>query len=174
MAGGEHDITATLAWAAPSLLGGNIPAMPANAFPAHTTYSRSVHIQTKGSQVMNTEGSTDSSTVARRDGIKRLHELPALRFDIDEAKEILRMSRAQLYIRIAEGAIAIQKDGARKYISLRELERYVEACEHRSQPAGKASSHAQGANNATSVSPLKGSGELVRRDEAMYARQLRR
>jgi hypothetical protein len=80
-----------------------IYAMPANAFPAHTTYSRSVHIQTKGSHVMNTEVSTDSSTVARSDRIKRLHDLPALRFDIDEAKEILRMSRAQLYIRIAEG-----------------------------------------------------------------------
>jgi hypothetical protein len=82
---------------------------------------------------MNRDVSTDSSTVARPDRIKRERELPALRFDIDEAKDILRMSRAQLYIRIAEGAIAIQKDGARTYISLRELERYVEACEHRSQ-----------------------------------------
>jgi helix-turn-helix protein len=82
---------------------------------------------------MNRDVSTNSSTVVRPDRIKRERELPALRFDIDEAKDILRMSRAQLYIRIAEGAIAIQKDGARTYISLRELERYVEACEHHSQ-----------------------------------------
>jgi hypothetical protein len=82
---------------------------------------------------MNRDVSTNSSTVARPDRIKRERELPALRFDIEEAKDILRMSRAQLYIRIAEGAIAIQKDGARTYISLRELERYVEACDYRSQ-----------------------------------------
>jgi hypothetical protein len=72
-----------------------------------------------------------------------MRDLPALRFDINEAREILRMSRAQLYNRIAEGAIAIQKDGARTYISLRELERYVERCEHRSQLIGKASSPCQ-------------------------------
>lgn len=87
--------------------------------------------------------------------IKRARELPALRFDIEEAKQILRMSRAQLYIRIAEGAIAIQKDGARTYISLQELERYVEACEHRSQSLGKASAYTQGANNAKGISPQK-------------------
>jgi len=86
---------------------------------------------------MNTEVSTDSAALAHPDRIKRARELPALRFDIDEAKQILRMSRAQLYTRIAEGAIAIQKDGARTYISLQELERYVEACEHRSQSVGK-------------------------------------
>ena len=55
--------------------------------------------------------------------------LPALRFEILEAAAILRMSRAQLYKRIAEGAIRSQKDGARTYVTLKELERYVEACE---------------------------------------------
>jgi len=54
--------------------------------------------------------------------------LPALRFDINEVAGILRMSRAQLYKRIAEGGIKIQKDGARTYVTLREIERYVEAC----------------------------------------------
>ena len=39
--------------------------------------------------------------------------LPALRFDIAEAAQILRMSRAQLYNRICEGTIRPQKDGAR-------------------------------------------------------------
>jgi hypothetical protein len=39
------------------------------------------------------------------------------------------MSRAQLYHRIGEGAIRIQKDGARTYITMSELERYVEACD---------------------------------------------
>ena len=57
--------------------------------------------------------------------------LPALRFEISEASRILRMSRAQLYHRIGEGAIRIQKDGARTYITMGELERYVEACDER-------------------------------------------
>jgi len=54
--------------------------------------------------------------------------LPALRFEMCEAAQILRMSRAQLYNRIHDGSIKPQKDGARTYITRRELERYVEAC----------------------------------------------
>ena len=54
--------------------------------------------------------------------------LPNLRFEIVEAAQILRMSRAQLYIRIQEGCIKVQKDGARSYITHAELERYVESC----------------------------------------------
>ena len=52
-----------------------------------------------------------------------------LRFEIREAAQILRMSRAQLYNRINDGAIKPQKDGARTYITRSELERYVEACD---------------------------------------------
>jgi excisionase family DNA binding protein len=52
-----------------------------------------------------------------------------LRFEIAEAAQILRMSRAKLYHRIAEGAIHAQKDGGRTYITRVELERYVEACD---------------------------------------------
>jgi Helix-turn-helix domain len=54
--------------------------------------------------------------------------LPVLRFDISEAARILRMSRAQLYNRISDGAITPQKDGARTYITRTELERYVASC----------------------------------------------
>lgn len=54
--------------------------------------------------------------------------LPALRFEVIEAAQILRMSRAQLYNRIHDGSIHPQKDGARTYISWAELERYVAAC----------------------------------------------
>ncbi|MGB6450329.1 MAG: helix-turn-helix domain-containing protein [Steroidobacteraceae bacterium] len=61
--------------------------------------------------------------------------LPALRFDINEVAGILRMSRAQLYKRIAEGGIKIQKDGARTYVTLKEIERYVEACGKGSTPS---------------------------------------
>ncbi len=57
--------------------------------------------------------------------------LPALRFEIPEASHILRMSRAQLYHRIGEGAIKIQKDGARTYITAGQLERYVKSCDAR-------------------------------------------
>ena len=54
--------------------------------------------------------------------------LPSLRFEVSEAAQILRMSRAQLYNRIHEGSLKPQKDGARTYITRAELERYVEAC----------------------------------------------
>jgi hypothetical protein len=55
--------------------------------------------------------------------------LPALRFEISEVSHILRMSRAQIYHRIGEGAIKIQKDSARTYITAAELERYVKSCD---------------------------------------------
>jgi hypothetical protein len=54
--------------------------------------------------------------------------LPSLRFEVSEAAQILRMSRAQLYNRICEGTIRRQKDGARTYITRAELERYVDSC----------------------------------------------
>jgi excisionase family DNA binding protein len=54
--------------------------------------------------------------------------LAALRFEVIEAAQILRMSRAQLYNRIHDGSISPQKDGARTYITRAELKRYVESC----------------------------------------------
>jgi excisionase family DNA binding protein len=54
--------------------------------------------------------------------------LPSLRFEVSEAAQILRMSRAQLYNRIHDGSLKPQKDGARTYITRTELERYVQAC----------------------------------------------
>jgi hypothetical protein len=54
--------------------------------------------------------------------------LPSLRFEVPEATQILRMSRAQLYNRIHDGSLKGQKDGARTYITRAELERYVQAC----------------------------------------------
>jgi hypothetical protein len=60
---------------------------------------------------------------------QRTYPLPVLRFKIPEASDILRMSRAQVYNRMAQGAINAQKDGARTYITLRELERYGTSCE---------------------------------------------
>ena len=59
--------------------------------------------------------------------------LPNLRFEIVEAAQILRMSRAQLYNRIQEGCIRLQKDGSRSYITHAELERYVDACATRAR-----------------------------------------
>jgi excisionase family DNA binding protein len=55
--------------------------------------------------------------------------LPALRFEVSEAAQILRMSRAQLYNRIHDGSLKPQKDGARTYITRAELERYVQTCD---------------------------------------------
>lgn len=54
--------------------------------------------------------------------------LPALRFGVAEAARMLRMSRAQLYNRIHDGALKPQKDGSRTYFTRSELERYVSAC----------------------------------------------
>jgi helix-turn-helix protein len=65
---------------------------------------------------------------ARKGFADRPDVLPALRFEVIEAAQILRMSRAQLYNRINDGSIHPQKDGARTYITRAELERYVAAC----------------------------------------------
>jgi hypothetical protein len=54
--------------------------------------------------------------------------VPALRFGVVEAARMLRMSRAQLYNRIGDGALRPQKDGSRTYFTRGELERYVSAC----------------------------------------------
>jgi excisionase family DNA binding protein len=54
--------------------------------------------------------------------------LSPIRVSIAEAAALLRMSRAQLYNRINDGAIQSQKDGARTYITRSELERYVDSC----------------------------------------------
>jgi excisionase family DNA binding protein len=51
-----------------------------------------------------------------------------IRVSIAEAAALLRMSRAQLYNRINDGAIKSHKDGARTYITRSELERYVDSC----------------------------------------------
>jgi excisionase family DNA binding protein len=51
--------------------------------------------------------------------------LPQLRFDIGEVARILRISRATLYQRIRIGAIAVQKDGKRTFVTAEELHRYV-------------------------------------------------
>jgi hypothetical protein len=60
--------------------------------------------------------------------------LPNLRFGIPEAARILRMSRAQIYHRIQDRSLRPQKDGARTYFTLAELERYVESCNPRPNP----------------------------------------
>jgi hypothetical protein len=69
---------------------------------------------------------------AKRNAMEQLiFPLPVRRFAISEASRILRMSRAQLYHRIGEGAIRIQKDGARTYVTIGALEPYVESCDKR-------------------------------------------
>jgi excisionase family DNA binding protein len=51
--------------------------------------------------------------------------LPQIRFDINEAARILRLSRATLYERIRAGQLRVQKDGRRSFITAAELQRYV-------------------------------------------------
>jgi excisionase family DNA binding protein len=71
---------------------------------------------------------TEMNAQLRRSDLLARTPLPSLRFDIAEAAQILRMSRAQLYNRIHEGSITPQKDGTRTYITYAELERYVASC----------------------------------------------
>jgi excisionase family DNA binding protein len=56
-----------------------------------------------------------------------------LRLDIPEAAARLRISRATLYQRIAEGKIHAHKDGARTFVTHAELERYVARCSQTQQ-----------------------------------------
>jgi len=73
-------------------------------------------------------------TLTKQQGVKA-DSLPTLRFEIGEAARILRISRASLYNRIHEGALRLQKDGSRTFITWTELERYVASC---SRPVGRA------------------------------------
>ena len=91
--------------------------------------NRVIHGERQGTKYVRAGSSgviraTKRNTLEHRGG-----PLPVLRFEISEASRILGMSRAQLYHRIGEGAIRIQKDGARTYITMGELERYVAACD---------------------------------------------
>jgi hypothetical protein len=101
--------------------------------------SRVIHGERHGSKYQNARtGSSGERSPQKRNAMEQLiSPLPALRFEISEASRILRMSRAQLYHRIGEGAIRIQKDGARTYITMGELERYVEACDERVVKTGR-------------------------------------
>lgn len=67
-----------------------------------------------------------------------------MRLSIPEAAAALRCSRALLYKRIQAGALRVQKDGARSFITPGELARYVEELERASVTASKETeSHAQ-------------------------------
>jgi len=52
-----------------------------------------------------------------------------LRYSVAEASRILGISRAKLYLRIQEGVIDKQKDGARTFITHHQIERYIEWCD---------------------------------------------
>jgi hypothetical protein len=101
--------------------------------------SRVIHGERHGSKYQNARtGSSGVRPPQKRNAMEQLiSPLPVLRFEISEASRILRMSRAQLYHRIGEGAIRIQKDGARTYITMGELERYVGACDERAVKTGR-------------------------------------
>jgi excisionase family DNA binding protein len=60
----------------------------------------------------------------------RTDSLPNLRFEISEAAQILRLSRAAFYQRVRRGEIALSKDGRRSYVAASELERYVATKTH--------------------------------------------
>jgi excisionase family DNA binding protein len=54
------------------------------------------------------------------------HTLAPLRYSLTEVGKLLGLSRSTLYTRIAEGKLAIQKDGRRTFILATELQRYLE------------------------------------------------
>jgi hypothetical protein len=106
---------------------------------APPSVSRVIHRERHDTKHQNARtGSSRVMPVTKLNAMEqRISPLPVLRFEISEACRILRMSRAQLYHRIGEGAIGIQKDGARTYITLGELERYVEVCDEREAKTGR-------------------------------------
>ena len=108
---------------------------------APPSMSRGIHGERHGSKYQNARaGSSGVMPPTKLNALEQLiGPLPVLRFEISEASRILRMSRAHLYHRIGEGAIRIQKDGARSYITMGELERYVEACDKRVAKTGQPS-----------------------------------
>src|ERR1022692_8479 len=77
-----------------------------NAPPA---VSRVIHGERHGSKFQNARtGSSGVMPPPKRNAMEQLvSPLPVLQFEISEASRILRMSRAQLYHRIGEGAIRI-------------------------------------------------------------------
>ncbi|MBX7116386.1 MAG: helix-turn-helix domain-containing protein [Myxococcaceae bacterium] len=52
-----------------------------------------------------------------------------LRNTVQDACDLLKLSRAALYVRISEGRLNVTKDGHRTFISGGELQRYMSACE---------------------------------------------
>ncbi len=58
-----------------------------------------------------------------------IRSVQPLRLGIPEAAGALRISRAYLYEKIRRGEIRATKDGARTFIALTELQRYVAATE---------------------------------------------
>ena len=101
--------------------------------------SRAIHSERAASKYQNARARPSRMVPAtKRNAMAHfISPLPALRFEISEASRILRMSRAHLYHRIGEGAIRIQKDGTRSYITMSELERYVEACNEQDAKTGR-------------------------------------
>jgi excisionase family DNA binding protein len=59
--------------------------------------------------------------------IRPQRHLPTLRVEIEEAAQILRISRSRLYQHIKAGRLSMQKDGARSLITVEELRRFVAA-----------------------------------------------
>lgn len=54
-----------------------------------------------------------------------IHPLAPLRYSMREVQRLLGLSRSTLYARIADGKLAIQKDGRRTFVLASELDRYL-------------------------------------------------
>ena len=57
--------------------------------------------------------------------MRNFPDLAPLRYSIAEAVSLLGLSRSTLYARVADGRIAIHKDGRRTFILAIELDRYL-------------------------------------------------
>jgi excisionase family DNA binding protein len=55
--------------------------------------------------------------------------LPPYRCSVEEAGTLLRISRAQMYRKIASGQIRAHKDARRQYITSEEIRRYLQSLE---------------------------------------------
>jgi excisionase family DNA binding protein len=61
--------------------------------------------------------------------------LTPLRYALSDVAKMLALSRSTLYARIAEGKLAIQKDGGRTFVTTAELDRYLKALDGEVQRA---------------------------------------
>ena len=64
-------------------------------------------------------------------------ELNKLRYPPREAQELLSLGSTKFWARVKEGALRLQHDGGRRFVTRDELQRYLAACDESSATAAR-------------------------------------